>query len=140
MRINNHIDIDENELNWQFTKASGPGGQHVNTTDSAVKLRFNINNSQSISNRIKSRLRHLYGNRINKSGELILEASDHRSRERNRNAARERFRAIIREADRQPVRRRPTRPPKSSVEERLMRKKKRSQKKQNRRPPDRSND
>jgi ribosome-associated protein len=135
LEITARIKIPEAELDEQFVRASGPGGQHVNKASTAVQLRFDVENSPSLPDDVRKRLKSLAGSRLTKEGELILEASQHRSRAKNRQAARQRLTRLIRRAAKPPTHRRKTRPTRSSKERRLKNKHKRSEKKRLRRPP-----
>lgn len=95
MWISDQLVIDEAEIEEKFIRASGPGGQHVNTTESAVQLRFNMAANTRLTPEQKSRLKRLAGSRMTALGELVIRAETHRSRERNRQEARERLRSLI---------------------------------------------
>lgn len=131
--ITNHVQLDEKDIEYQFTGASGPGGQHVNRTASAVQLRFHLNRA-NIPAKVKSRLKSIAGNRINAEGILIIEAQEHRSQYKNRQSALDRLLQLLREAAHPPKKRIPTKPTKASQERRIRKKKKRGEKKKRRRP------
>lgn len=113
------VSIDSDEIGESFARASGPGGQHVNTTDSAVMLRFDVANSPSLSDAVKRRLTALAGSRMTRDGVLILRSEGARSQLVNRQEVRERLIALIREATIVPKRRRPTKPTKASQKRRV---------------------
>ncbi|MCH8491568.1 MAG: aminoacyl-tRNA hydrolase, partial [Oceanicaulis sp.] len=115
MRINDAITIDERLIEERFVRASGPGGQHVNTTSSAVQLRFNLAASD-LPEPVKQRLARLAGSRLTSEGVLVLQADAHRSQARNREDARERLRDLVLKASRPPKTRRPTRPTLASIQ------------------------
>jgi len=119
IRISDRISLDENELIETFLRASGPGGQHVNTTESAVQLRFDARNSPSLPEEVRARLERLAGARATLDGVIVITAREFRSQERNREAARERLIALIRAATERPKPRRPTRPTLASKQRRL---------------------
>jgi ribosome-associated protein len=125
--ITRSISIDSGELVESFTRASGPGGQHVNTTDSAVLLRFDVGASPSLPEAVKMRLAVLAGQRLTKDGVLTLRADASRSQEMNRREVRERLIDLIREATIVPKKRRPTKPTRASQTRRVDAKKGRSQ-------------
>jgi ribosome-associated protein len=108
--INDSLEIDEGELDEQYTRASGPGGQHVNKTESAVQLRFNVARCEALSASVKSRLVALAANRMTKTGVLVIRAEGTRSQERNRIEARDRLKALIIEALTPPKIRKKSRP------------------------------
>ncbi len=138
IRITDDLQLDEGEIDYRFIRAGGPGGQKVDRTASAVQLRFNIDESESLPAAVKARLQRIASNRINKTGELIIEAKSHRSQTQNRQEAFGRLVKLLQRAARPPKRRRPTRPPRSADERRLRNKKMRSRKKRQRRfDPDR---
>ena len=110
LRVTPRIIIDENELREQFIQASGPGGQNVNKVATAVQLRFNVARSPSLPDDVRQRLVVLAGRRMTQGGELVLTARSHRTQERNRQEARERLVALIRQAAIAPKPRRTTRP------------------------------
>lgn len=125
--VTRSIAIDSGELVESFTRASGPGGQHVNTTDSAVLLRFDVAASPGLPDAVKNRLAVLAGSRLTKDGALTLRADASRSQEMNRREVRERLFELIREATIVPKKRRPTKPTKASQTRRVDAKKGRSQ-------------
>ena len=120
------ISIDSDELSESFTRAGGPGGQHVNTTDSAVMLRFDVGNSPSLPLAVKNRLAVLAGSRLTRDGVLVLRSEGARSQLLNRQEVRERLVDLIREATIVPKRRRPTKPSKAAKAKRVDGKTKRS--------------
>lgn len=112
--VTRYISIDSDELVESFARSSGPGGQHVNTTDSAVMLRFDVANSPSLPESVKERLAKLAGSRITRDGVLILRSEGARSQLVNRQEVRERLIELIREATIVPKARRKTKPTKGS--------------------------
>ena len=118
--ISPSICIPANEISFEYIRASGPGGQHVNKTSTAVQLRFHITNSPSLTEDVKRRLAHLCGSRVTRDGELIITAQRFRSQEANRRDALERLSSFIVRAV-QPARiRRSTGVPKASRRRRLL--------------------
>ena len=130
--VTRSIAIDSDEIVESATRASGAGGQHVNTTDSAVILRFDVANSPSLPEAVKHRLAQLAGARMTREGVLILRSEGSRSQLFNRQDARERLIALIREATIVQKKRRPTKPTKASQTRRVDGKTKRASVKQGR--------
>jgi len=113
------ISIDESELVETATRASGPGGQHVNTTDSAVQLRFDVWGSPSLPDAVKRRLCALAGSRLTADGVLVLRSEGSRSQLANRQDVRERLIAMIVEATYVPKARKATKPTRASQKRRV---------------------
>jgi ribosome-associated protein len=126
MRVTDSITIDESELDEDFVRSSGPGGQNVNKLATAVQLRFDARRSPSLPNDVAIRLMRLAGSRLTKDGVIVITAQSHRTQERNRADARDRLAAMIRQAAVAPVKRRATKPTRASREQRLESKKRRS--------------
>lgn len=124
--------IDEDELQFEYIRASGPGGQNVNKVASAVQLRFNITSSPALASDIKKRLIRLAGKRVNADGVLVIEARRFRTQERNREDALSRFALLVQKAAAKPKKRIKTVPTKASHERRLKAKKQRGAIKKNR--------
>ena len=119
IQVTERIAIEENELDESFIRASGPGGQNVNKVSSAVQLRFDARTSRSLPNDVSIRLQRLAGNRLTNEGVIVITASRHRSQDQNRDEARERLFAMIREAANPPPPRRATKPTKASRKRRV---------------------
>jgi len=118
VKVRDHV-IPPDELRWRFSRASGPGGQSINTTDSRVELSYDLSASTALPEGLRERARqHLTGRLVD--GVLTINASEHRSQWRNRQAALSRLAAVLFEATAPPRgARRPTRPSKRARERRL---------------------
>jgi ribosome-associated protein len=117
--ITRSISIDSEEISETFTRSTGAGGQHVNTTDSAVLLRFDVAASPNLPDAVKYRLAALAGSRMTREGVLLLRSEGSRSQLLNRQEVRERLFALIQEAAIVPKKRRPTKPTKASQKRRV---------------------
>jgi ribosome-associated protein len=126
IEITSWLSIDDDELQERAARASGPGGQHVNKTSTAVELRFDVRGSPSLPEDVKARLERLAGSRLTQDGVLVLFAQGFRSQEMNRQEARARLIELIRKAAVRPKARRPTKPTYSSKLKRLEGKTRRS--------------
>ncbi|MFQ5652082.1 MAG: alternative ribosome rescue aminoacyl-tRNA hydrolase ArfB [bacterium] len=133
IQVTDTIAIDEQELQFEFVRSSGPGGQNVNKVATAVQLRFDLANTQVLPQEMRARLCKLAGNRLTKDDVLVITARRFRTQERNRRDAVERLTALLRRAAEKPKVRLPTRPSQGAKEGRLTEKRKQSEKKQNRR-------
>jgi ribosome-associated protein len=120
------IQLNDDEIVERFVRASGPGGQHVNTSSTAVELRFDARNSPSLPEDVKHRLIRIAGARMNQEGVIVIFAQSHRSQEMNRQDARERLVELIERATHRPKPRKKTRPTYASKMKRLEGKAKRS--------------
>jgi ribosome-associated protein len=125
IEISPNIVISDDELEWKFIRASGPGGQNVNKVSSAVQLRFLLPRNSSLPVSVRNRLRASAGQKLNDDGTILLSARSERSQEQNRRAALERLEALIRGAMIEPKIRKKTRPTKGSQERRIESKKRR---------------
>jgi ribosome-associated protein len=126
LEITPSIKIDERELQLEFIRASGPGGQNVNKVATAVQLRFDIFGS-SLSEDVKNRLISIAGKRVTNEGTLVIEARKFRTQEQNRDDVIQRFVELVRKAAVKPKPRRKTKPTQASKEARLKEKKRRAE-------------
>jgi ribosome-associated protein len=134
IRVTPSIAIDESELVFVYSRASGPGGQNVNKVSTAAQLRFDVVRSPSLPSDVKERLAQLAGTRMTNNGVLIIDARRYRTRERNREDAVARLVTLVRTAAKRPKRRKKTKPTRESKERRLEEKRHQSQTKRRRRP------
>ncbi|MGB5990951.1 MAG: alternative ribosome rescue aminoacyl-tRNA hydrolase ArfB [Desulfobacterales bacterium] len=116
--ITSTIAINENEIKLNFIRSSGPGGQNVNKVATGVQLRFDVKNSPSLSDEVRTRLIRLAGDKMTKKGILIIQARRFRKQERNRQDAMDRLIELIRKASEQPkahIKPKPTRASKERI-------------------------
>jgi ribosome-associated protein len=132
MKISSTVSIPDEELSFSFILSSGPGGQNVNKSETAIQLRFDVRNSPSLSAEIKKRLVILAGSHITKDGILFIKAKRYRSQEQNRTEATNRLRVLVERAVQRPKVRRSTKPSLSARIRRVETKKKRGAIKQQR--------
>ena len=130
--ISPDIVIPDEEFEWKFIRASGPGGQNVNKVSSAVQLRFLLPLNTSLPVAARNRLRRLAGRQINDDGTILINARTTRSQEQNRREALDRLSELVRAALVEPKIRKKTRPTKASKERRIESKKRRADTKQGR--------
>jgi ribosome-associated protein len=131
------IALPESELVERFLRADGPGGQHVNRTESAVELRFDVVNSPSLPEEIRARLLARRDRRLTGDGVLVIQGRRFRDQARNRDDVRERLAEIIQGVLLPPRKRVATKPTRASKERRLVGKQQRGKIKQTRsRQPD----
>jgi len=119
IRITDSISLDEREIEENFVRSTGPGGQNVNKLSTAVQLRFDVRRSPSLLPAVRARLERLAGRRLTTEGVLIIIAQRHRTQERNRQDARERLVDLIRRAAEPPRPRHATKPTLGSKRRRL---------------------
>ncbi len=118
--------IPDDELEFDYIRSPGPGGQNVNKVATAVQLRYNAGASTILDDGSRTRLATLAGRRMTKDGWVVLSAHRLRTQEGNRRDALERLGALIAEARLRPKARRPTKPTRGSRERRLEGKKQRT--------------
>lgn len=132
LAVTTRLVIPQAELQWRFSRSSGPGGQSVNTTDSRVQLGWDAGGSDVLSPAQRARLLERVPD-----GVIWVGASEHRSQWQNRRAARQKLAALVRSVvGARPRPRRPTRPSRSAVERRLVAKRRRGELKRRRRSMD----
>ena len=127
-----HAFVQESNLEFNFIRGSGPGGQAVNKVASAVQLRVPVTAIIGLNEHAQDRLRRLAGQRLVADDHLLIQSRTHRSQSDNRRACLARLTQLVTEAARPPRRRKPTKPSRGSIERRLESKKQRGEKKQRR--------
>ena len=140
IQVTPEIAIDESEIQLDFVRASGPGGQNVNKVATAVQLRFDVTGSSSLPEDVRARLLSLARGYINENGVLIIDARSFRTQTANRQDAVERLVELIRRAVLKPAIRRKTKPTLASKQRRLETKSRRSGIKKLRRPVSHENE
>ena len=140
IQISPRIVIDENDLEFEFLRSSGPGGQNVNKVETAVRLRFQFLKCESLPLEVRVRMKQLAGSRVDSEGSLLLLARSKRTQEGNKQDAIKRLVELIRQALVVPKKRRETKPTKSSQVKRVESKRKHSQNKSLRRGPSANDD
>ncbi len=130
--VSRTIHLPESELVERFLRADGPGGQHVNRTESAVELRFDVANSPSLPDDVRTRLLERRDRRLTVDGVLVIQGRRFRDQARNRDDVRERLVELISTALVPPKKRVATRPTRASKERRLLAKQQRGRIKQSR--------
>jgi ribosome-associated protein len=130
IQVTRSVSLPRSEIDYRFSRSSGPGGQHAQKSDTRVEASFDVEASTTLSEAQKRRV-------VGKAGPVLRAiAQDERSQWRNRELATDRLVEALREALRVPRRRRPTKPTKASRERRLEQKRRRSDTKRLRRPPE----
>jgi ribosome-associated protein len=119
IEITASISLNDDEVEEQFIRSPGSGGQKVNKTESAVQLRFYARKSKALSNAIYLRLKAITGRRMTLNGDIVITANTYRTQEQNRKDAKDRLIELIREAAIPPKRRRETKPSKTAKAKRV---------------------
>jgi ribosome-associated protein len=117
--VSPEIQIPEEELSFTYARSSGPGGQAVNKVNTKAVLRWSFAETRSLPEGARSRFLERFGNRLTKTGELIVASDEHRDQRRNQEACREKLIAMLQAIARPPKLRRPTKPTRGSKERKL---------------------
>ncbi|MCI0365269.1 MAG: aminoacyl-tRNA hydrolase [Phycisphaerales bacterium] len=125
--------IGKSDLQFSFSRSSGPGGQAVNKLNTRAQLRVSIGDIRGLSNEAAARLRRLAGRRLTLEDQIVIESDTHRSQLDNKEACIERLRSLVAAAAIAPKIRRKKRPTRSMIEKRLAGKRKTAEKKSLRR-------
>ena len=125
--VNPRVTIPGEELQVVTSRSGGPGGQHVNTTDSRVTLRWNVLTSRVLDEETRARLLLRLASKLTREGEVMVSVSDDRSQLVNRGLASDRLAALVCQSLIVPRTRRPTRPTRGSKERRIASKKRRGE-------------
>ena len=136
LEISDRVRIPDEEFSWTYVRSGGPGGQNVNKVASKAVLRWNVADSPSLPDDIKSRLQQQQRSRITNEGDLLLTSQRYRDQERNRDDCLEKLAEMLRAAMVVPKKRRKTKPSRGAHERRLAAKKRRSALKSSRRVQD----
>jgi ribosome-associated protein len=131
--INDKVEIPLSELVYTASRSSGPGGQHVNTSDTRIQLRWNVKESVALDDAERALVLKALASRLTEAGDLILASDSHRSQRRNREDVTQRLAAMVREALIPPKPRKKTKPSRASKERRLDEKRKKARTKMDRR-------
>ena len=140
IKVTDSIALEDHEIQEEFIRSSGPGGQHVNKAATGVQLRFDAAGSPSLPEAVRARLMRLARGRLTDEGVIIIEATRFRSQDRNRKDAVDRLIRLIQSAATPPRPRKKTTMPRASRRKRIEDKHKRGETKRLRRRVDRSDD
>lgn len=127
-----NIEIPLEELSFDFFRSSGPGGQNVNKVSTGVRIRWDIERSDILTEEQKEKIRKKYPKKITKEGNFIMECEETRSQSKNKEIVLGRLNDLINETLKPEKKRKKTRPPKNAIEKRLKAKKEISEKKERR--------
>ncbi|HET8552929.1 MAG TPA: alternative ribosome rescue aminoacyl-tRNA hydrolase ArfB [Gammaproteobacteria bacterium] len=135
IKINHNLTILEDALEFNFIRASGPGGQNVNKVATAVQLRFDVRHAESLPEDIRARAIRLAGRRATKDGVIVIEAKRYRTQERNRDDAIERLVRLLQRATVVPKPRKKTKVSRAAKKKRVEQKRTQGNKKNLRKRP-----
>jgi len=127
LRVDDRVTLPAAELELQFSRSGGPGGQHVNTTDTRARLRWAMGRSRALSQAAKDRLTAARPGWVTTEGDVVITGDRYRSRQQNVDDVRERLRQAVYAALRPPRPRKATKPTRASKQRRVKGKKKRGE-------------
>lgn len=127
--VNSRLTIPASCLTWSASRSSGPGGQHVNKTNSRVTLRFDLENCPGLGIGWRQRFATQFGSRLTGEGVMVLHSEQYREQPRNLADAKERLVAMLLGCQSPPKKRRPTKPTRGSQRRRIEAKKRTGEKK-----------
>jgi len=127
--VSHRLTIPSAELDTQFARSSGPGGQNVNKVNSKVTLRWQVRDNPTIPEGWRSRMLTRYANRINNEGQMVVHSQKHRAQPQNLEDCRQKLREMLLECQAPPTKRVPSRPTLGSKKRRLEEKNRQGQKK-----------
>ncbi len=133
LKITDDLEIPLTEIDMRAIRSQGAGGQNVNKLSTAIHLRFDIRNSAALPQRLKDKLLSSADQRISSEGVIIIKSQEHRSQDRNRQAAMQRLSDLLADAMQEPKKRVPTRPSRKAKQKRLDDKSRRGELKRGRR-------
>jgi len=132
LEITDELQIPLSEINFSYSRSSGPGGQKVNTSSTKATLHWNVVESPQLSEAVRERFLSTYANRINSDGDIVISSDTHRTQNRNTEACLERLKEMLISVLDEPKERVPTKTPKGVNEKRLQDKKSTAVKKKTR--------
>ena len=135
--VNSRLEVPLTELDFTFSRSSGPGGQHVNKVNTKVTLHWDVAATPSLPDPIRRRFQERYSGRVNRHGQVVVTSQRFRDQGRNVADCLDKLRQMILSVVRAPTPRRATRPTRASRERRLRAKRAQSEKKSARRAPSR---
>jgi ribosome-associated protein len=133
LAITPHVKIPLAELEFTFSRSSGPGGQNVNKVNTKAQLRWRVASSPSLPEPVRSRLLQRQRRRLTADGDLLITSQRFRDAPRNKADCLEKLRRIVLEVAEPPRVRKPTKPTRGSVRRRVRLKQQRALKKRDRR-------
>ena len=116
--IEPNIRVEEYELHFKTARSGGPGGQHVNKSETRVQMRWMVDDSHGVPDAVKTRFKAKFGNRLTDAGELLIDCEETRSQARNREICIERLRDMLTQVAKPPKPRKKSKPSKTALRRR----------------------